>query len=162
MSGISLYPEMNEKIIGILRFEGDNVALYAADLLEQQQAEIKQIAKDRDQWKRAAEASRDVIQPKLRAEIEELKAENERLKADYDLMDDFEQSQCAKLLQEKAERENPKSLITNDDGDIMLCPRCGTDLMGEFTEPDGEKYCPFCGGAVDFYKTVCDRELTKE
>lgn len=46
----------------------------AADLLEQQQTEIKRITKDRDQWKVAAEASRDVIQPKLRAEIEELKA----------------------------------------------------------------------------------------
>lgn len=60
----------------------------AADLLEQQQVEIKATTKDRDQWKRAAEASRDVIQPKLRAEIEELKAENEKLKP-FDKMREF-------------------------------------------------------------------------
>jgi len=65
-------------------------------------------------------------------------------------------------LQEKTERDNPKPLVTNKDGDVMLCPHCSTDLMGEFTEPEGEKYCPFCGGAVDFYKTACDRKLVEE
>ena len=45
----------------------------AAELIEQQK-EIEQLKADRDQWKQVAEASRDVIQPKLRAEIEELKA----------------------------------------------------------------------------------------
>lgn len=60
----------------------------AADLLEQQQTEIKQITKDRDEWRAAAEASRDVIQPKLRAEIAELKAENKKLKP-FDKMREF-------------------------------------------------------------------------
>ena len=46
----------------------------AADLLERLQAKHEAITKDRDQWRAVAEASRDVIQPKLRAEIAELKA----------------------------------------------------------------------------------------
>ncbi|MGE4213794.1 MAG: hypothetical protein AB7E42_03330 [Anaerotignaceae bacterium] len=46
----------------------------AADLLERLQAKLEAITKDRDQWRAVAEAGRDVIQPKLRAEIEELKA----------------------------------------------------------------------------------------
>jgi len=74
MSGINLYPEMNKNIIDILRFGNESYSLYAAELIEQQQAELKAATKDRDQWRVAAEASRDVIQPKLRAEIEELKA----------------------------------------------------------------------------------------
>jgi len=74
-----------DELIELLRDENNcDVLDYiddAAELLEQQQKEIEQLkaennqtAKDRDQWKRVAEASRDVIQPKLRAEIEELKA----------------------------------------------------------------------------------------
>ena len=60
-------------------------------------------------------------------------------------------------LKEKLERENPKPLITNDGLEIMLCPHCKIDLMGEFSEPDGqEKFCPYCGGAVDFNHSVND------
>jgi len=69
---------------------------------------------------------------------------------------------CDRLRQEKAERESPKPLISDVDGWEMLCPHCDTDLMGEFSDPDEEKYCPFCGGAVDFRKALCGRKLVKE
>lgn len=88
--GICTDPDLNESIC-----EQIKVFNNAADLLEQQaeiivqwqntakvavqnevklRQELEQITKDRDQWRVVAEASRDVIQPKLRAEIAELKA----------------------------------------------------------------------------------------
>ena len=45
-----------------------------ADLLEQLKAENERLTLACDEWKVVAEASRDVIQPRLRAENEELKA----------------------------------------------------------------------------------------
>ncbi len=87
----------------------------------------------------------DIETSKRYRELHEIKSFN------YDLLTAIE------ALQEKAERENPKPLITNDGLEIMLCPHCKVDLMGEFSEPDErEKYCPFCGGSVDFSHAVND------
>ena len=44
------------------------------------------LRKDRDQWKVAAEAGRDVIQPMLRKRIEELESENVELRAEHDAL----------------------------------------------------------------------------
>lgn len=54
---INLYPEMNEKIVGILRI-GDNPAdLYAAELIEQLTADLAAMTVERDEWQRRSEAA---------------------------------------------------------------------------------------------------------
>ena len=75
----------------------------------------------------------------------------------YDLLTAIE------VLKEKAERENPKSLISEDDGDSVLCPYCYKDLMGFCNENDPDDmiyFCPKCGGSID--TTKCGRKLVSE
>lgn len=50
---------------------------------------------------------------------------------------------------EALEKQMPKKVIFEDDGDSLLCPNCGLELMGSITEPDHDPYyCFECGQAI--------------
>lgn len=50
---------------------------------------------------------------------------------------------------EALEKQIPKKVIFEDDGNLLLCPNCGLDLMGSITEPDHDPYyCFECGQAL--------------
>ena len=52
---------------------------------------------------------------------------------------------------EAMEKQIPKKVIFEDNGEVLLCPRCGLDLMGSITEPDHDPYyCFECGQALDW------------
>lgn len=52
---------------------------------------------------------------------------------------------------EALEKQIPKKVIFEDNGEVLLCPRCGLDLMGSITEPDHDPYyCFECGQALDW------------
>lgn len=52
---------------------------------------------------------------------------------------------------EALEKQMPKKVIFEDDGDSLLCPNCGLELMGSITEPDHDPYyCFECGQALDW------------
>ena len=49
------------------------------------------------------------------------------------------------------EKQIPKKVIFEDDGEELLCPNCGFDFMGAFNEPDHNPYyCFECGQALDW------------
>ena len=51
------------------------------------------------------------------------------------------------------EKQIPKKVIFEDDGDSLLCPNCGLELMGSITEQDHDPYyCFECGQALDWGK----------
>lgn len=50
---------------------------------------------------------------------------------------------------EALEKQIPKKVIVEDDGDSLLCPSCGLELMGSITDPDHDPhYCFECGQAL--------------
>lgn len=50
---------------------------------------------------------------------------------------------------EGLEKQIPKKVIFEDEGDSLLCPNCGLELMGSITEPDHDPYyCFECGQAL--------------
>ena len=52
---------------------------------------------------------------------------------------------------EALEKQIPKKVIFEDDGEVLLCPRCGLDLMGSITDPDHDPYyCFECGQALEW------------
>ena len=62
---------------------------------------------------------------------------------------------CTKKALEMAikalERQIPKKVIFEDDGDSLLCPNCGLELMGSLSDPDHDPYyCFECGQALDW------------
>ena len=68
--------------------------------------ENKSLRKDRDQWKVAAEAGRDVIQPMLRKRIDELEAENIELKAERDAL-----VKSIRIVSEPIETIQPRGIV---------------------------------------------------
>ena len=49
------------------------------------------------------------------------------------------------------EKQIPKKVIFEADGEELLCPSCGFDFMGAFCEPDHDPYyCFECGQALDW------------
>ena len=49
------------------------------------------------------------------------------------------------------EKQVPKKVILEDDGDVLLCPSCGIDFMGSMSDPDHDPYyCFECGQALDW------------
>ncbi len=53
------------------------------------------------------------------------------------------------LAIEALEKQIPKKVIFEDDGDSLLCQNCGLDLMGSITDPDHDPYyCFECGQAL--------------
>ena len=64
------YPEMNTKIVGILRWGGDPMALYAAQRIEELEAEVKRLQCElhneqvrRGEWERICEEMGLIEQP---------------------------------------------------------------------------------------------------
>ena len=52
-------------------------------------------------------------------------------------------------LKEAREKQIPKNVIVEDDGDSLLCPSCGLELMGSITDHDHDPYyCFECGKAL--------------
>ena len=52
-------------------------------------------------------------------------------------------------LLEAMEKQIPKKVIVEDDGDSLLCPSCGLELMGSITDHDHDPYyCFECGQAL--------------
>ena len=50
---------------------------------------------------------------------------------------------------EALEKQMPKKVIFEDDGDSLFCPNCGLELIGSITEPDHDPYyCFECGQAI--------------
>lgn len=50
---------------------------------------------------------------------------------------------------EALEKQIPKKVIFEDDGEVLLCPNCNIDLMGSLTDPDHDPYyCFECGQAL--------------
>ena len=64
------------------------------------------LRKDRDQWKIAADASRDVIQPMLRKRIEELESENVELRAERDAL-----AKSISIVSEPIETIQPRGIV---------------------------------------------------
>lgn len=52
-------------------------------------------------------------------------------------------------LKEAREKQVAKKVIVEDDGDSLLCPSCGLELMGSINDPDHDPYyCFECGQAL--------------
>lgn len=52
-------------------------------------------------------------------------------------------------LKEAREKQMAKKVIVEDDGDSLLCPSCGLELMGSINDPDHDPYyCFECGQAL--------------
>lgn len=52
---------------------------------------------------------------------------------------------------EALKKQTPKKVIFTDNGESLLCPKCGFDLMGSINEPDHDPYyCFECGQALDW------------
>ena len=52
-------------------------------------------------------------------------------------------------LKEAMEKQVAKKVIVEDDGDSLLCPSCGLELMGSINDPDHDPYyCFECGQAL--------------
>lgn len=52
-------------------------------------------------------------------------------------------------LREAREKQIAKKVIVEDDGDSLLCPSCGLELMGSITDYDHDPYyCFECGQAL--------------
>lgn len=52
-------------------------------------------------------------------------------------------------LKEAREKQVAKKVIVEDDGDSLLCPSCGLELMGSITDYDHDPYyCFECGQAL--------------
>ena len=52
-------------------------------------------------------------------------------------------------LKEAREKQVAKKVIVEDDGDSLLCPSCGLELMGSINYPDHDPYyCFECGQAL--------------
>lgn len=53
------------------------------------------------------------------------------------------------LACEALEKQVPKKVIFEDDGEVLLCPNCGIDFMGSLSDPDHDPYyCFECGQAI--------------
>ena len=52
-------------------------------------------------------------------------------------------------LKEAREKQVAKKVIVEDDGNSLLCPSCGLELMGSINYPDHDPYyCFECGQAL--------------
>ena len=54
-------------------------------------------------------------------------------------------------VEEAIEKQEPKKVEFVDNGDVLLCPCCGFDLMGSINELDHDPpYCFECGQKLDW------------
>ena len=54
-------------------------------------------------------------------------------------------------LKEAREKQVAKKVIVEDEGDSLLCPSCGLELMGSINDADHDPYyCFECGQKLDW------------
>ena len=55
------------------------------------------------------------------------------------------------LAMQALEKQMPQKVRFEDDGDALICPRCGFDLMGCVVDAEEDPhYCLVCGQALDW------------
>ena len=81
-------------------------AIQLAHEMECNNTYTEALKRDRDQWRVAAEAGRDVIQPILRKRIAELESENIELKAERDAL-----AKSISIVSQPIETIQPRGIV---------------------------------------------------
>ena len=91
----------------------------------------------------------EVDQYRALGTVEELKNQKHNLSVAYKIIDDYRKIGTVEELKEAREKQVAKKVIVEDDGDSLLCPSCGLELMGSINDPDHDPYyCFECGQAL--------------